>query len=314
MGGAAGAALKSGAETVTYEELDRNSSRLAKHLISLGVGPETIVGICLERSVEAVISSLAVFKARGAYLPLDPSYPRERLALMLGDAQPRVVITRRDRADQLPKGSWTVVSVDEVPSPDRETSLPAESASPEDLAYVIYTSGSTGEPKGVEVTQGNLMNLISWHQAAFDVTAIDRATLLASVGFDASVWETWPYLTAGASLYLPDEETRVSPERLRDWLIAEGISISFLPTVLAEQLMSIQWPAQTPLRCLLTGADTLHRFPPATLPFAIINNYGPTECTVVSTSGTVTPEVSRETLPTIGRPITNTSAYVLDEK
>ena len=129
------------------------------------------------------------------------------------------------------------------------------------LAYVIYTSGSTGQPKGVEVTIENLLNLISWHQREFEVSAKDRASHLASLSFDAAVWEVWPYLTAGSSLHLPEESTRVSPESLRDWLVANRITISFIPTALAESLMQMDWPAETALRFLLTGADTLHRYP-----------------------------------------------------
>lgn len=300
---------------MTYQELDQAATRLAHRLVALGVGTESIVGICLNRSFEAVIAALAVFKAGGAYLPLDPAYPLERLAFMLNDAQPRVLIARKSLFADLPQGAWATIAVDgDETNLEAETApLSIDSATPENLAYVIYTSGSTGEPKGVEVTHGSLMNLISWHQSAFAVTPAARASLLAAVGFDASIWEAWPYLTAGASLHLPDDNTRVSLELLRDWLIAEEITTSFLPTALAEGLMAMEWPARTALRFLLTGADTLHRFPASNLPFAVINNYGPTECAVVTTSGIVTPGVNREALPTIGRPITNTRVYVLDE-
>jgi amino acid adenylation domain-containing protein len=309
-------ALHAGADSISYEELDRKANPLAHYLISLGVGSESIVGICLERSPEAVVSALAVFKAGGAYLPLDPAYPRERLSMMLNDAQPRVVLTTSEMAGHLSEGNWKVVVLDDARKQIEgfSTTAPSISSEPENLAYVIYTSGSTGEPKGVEITNASLMNLIEWHQHAFGITAHDRASLLASVGFDASVWETWPYLTAGASLHLPTNEMRVSPELLRDWVVQERISISFLPTVLAESLMSLTWPDETSLRFLLTGADTLRRFPSADLPFAVINNYGPTECTVVATSGVVTPGLDRELLPTIGRPISNTSIYILDSE
>ena len=161
---------------------------------------------------------------------------------------------------------------------------------PDSLAYVIYTSGSTGRPKGVEITHANLRNLIDWHQAAFGVTAADRASQVAGLGFDAAAWEIWPHLTAGASLHIADELTRRSPHALRDWLVAERITIGFVPTVLAEQLLHADWPAETALRTLLTGADVLHRRPVAGLPFVLVNNYGPTECTVVATSGTVAPD------------------------
>jgi amino acid adenylation domain-containing protein len=309
-------ALRAGAAALTYGELDRDANRLAHYLTALGIGPESIVAICLDRSLDSVVCALAVLKAGGAYLPLDPAYPRERLAFMLNDAQPTVLLTNHEMAAQLPTGTWRVVDIDhDGPAIKRyPTDSPAYRSASEDLAYVIYTSGSTGEPKGVEVTQGSLMNLVSWHQETFDVTGSDRASLLAAVGFDASVWETWPYLTAGASLHLPDEDTRVSPERLRDWLVTEEITISFLPTVLAERAMTLAWPTNTALRFLLTGADTLHRFPPDNLPFKVINNYGPTECSVVATSGTVEPGVSRDVLPTIGPPIANTKVYILDEQ
>jgi len=309
-------ALHAGADSISYEELDRKANPLAHYLISLGVGSESIVGICLERSPEAVVCALAVFKAGGAYLPLDPAYPRERLSMMLNDAQPRVVLTTSEMAGHISEGNWKVVVLDDARKQIESfsTTAPSISSEPENLAYVIYTSGSTGEPKGVEITNASLMNLIEWHQHAFGITAHDRASLLASVGFDASVWETWPYLTAGASLHLPTNEMRVSPELLRDWVVQERISISFLPTVLAESLMSLSWPDETSLQFLLTGADTLRRFPTADLPFAVINNYGPTECTVVATSGVVTPGLDRELLPTIGRPISNTSIYILDSE
>jgi amino acid adenylation domain-containing protein len=299
---------------MTYAELDQSSSRLAQHLKTLEVRPGSIVGICLERSCDAVSSALAIFKAGAAYLPLDPSYPRERLATMLRDASPAVVLTTNERVAQILEGDWSTIAIDRLELAGYPPVAPAIQSAPEDLAYVIYTSGSSGEPKGVEITQASLMNLIKWHQDAFAVTSADRATLLASVGFDAAVWETWPYLTAGASLHLPDDETRIAPELLRDWLVEEEISISFLPTALAERLMGMEWPAHTRLRSLLTGADTLHRFPSADLPFKVINNYGPTECTVVATSGVVAPNISRETLPTIGHPIANTSIYILDEE
>lgn len=307
-------AVVAGKESITYRELDRRANQLANYLITLGVGPETIVGLCLERSPQSVIGALAVLKAGGAYLPLDPAYPTERLLFMLNDAQPRVLLTRPDLAEKLSGGIWKVVTV----AGNREiesysTDAPVKQVNPDNLAYVIYTSGSTGRPKGVEITHASLLNLVSWHRREFGVTRHDRASHLASVGFDAAVWEVWPYLAAGASLHLPDETTRVSPELLRDWLVANEITISFLPTALAERVMTLDWPAETVLRFLLTGADTLHRYPTDNVPFELVNNYGPTECTVVATSGRVQSGEGANSLPTIGRPVTNTQIYILDE-
>src|SRR5439155_111133 len=124
---------------------------------------------------------------------------------------------------------------------------------PEHLAYVIYTSGSTGRPKGVEITHGSLANLVTWHRRAFGVTADDRAPLYASPAFDAAVWEIWPYLVSGASLHLPPDAVRTDPEALRDWLVAQSITIGFVPTPIAERLMVLPWPMWTPLRARLLG-------------------------------------------------------------
>jgi amino acid adenylation domain-containing protein len=262
-----------------------------------------------------VICALAVLKSGGAYLPLDPSYPVERLAFMLSDAQPRVLITTNEIAAQLPERPWRTISIerDETLIAQERTDTPHNVITPEQLAYVIYTSGSTGRPKGVEITHASLANLVTWHQAAFEITSDDRASLLAGVGFDAAVWETWPYLTAGASLHLPDDATRLTPALLRDWLVSEQITTSFLPTALAERVMALDWPEHTALRTLLTGAETLRQFPSDDLPFRVVNNYGPTECTVVATSGVVPGDAYTNSLPTIGRAIANTQVYILDE-
>lgn len=308
-------ALMDRGRAITYSELDGRANQLANYLINCGVGPETIVALCLERSAESVMCALAVVKAGGAYLPLDPAYPTERLLFMLNDAQPRVVITREELATRLAGGIWKVASLDDKRGIENcSTDAPKNYVAPDHLAYVIYTSGSTGRPKGVEITHASLLNLVHWHRSEFDVTSRDRASHLASVGFDAAVWEVWPYLTAGASLHLPDEATRIAPASLRDWLVASEITISFLPTALAEALMTLSWPAETKLQLLLTGADTLHRYPTDNLPFVLVNNYGPTESTVVATSGRVRSGEGANSLPTIGRPISNTQVYILDEK
>lgn len=299
---------------LSYRELDERANQLAHRLVALGVKRESIVGICMKRSPEAIVCALAVLKAGGAYLPLDPGYPIERINFMLNEARPRVLIAENPRAEQLSTGAWNVINIDtdrtQIDSQPRTATEVEVNA--DQLAYVIYTSGSTGQPKGVEVTHQNLLNLVFWHRQEFEVTKRDRASHLASVGFDAAVWEVWPYLTAGASLHLTADETRVSPEQLRDWLVNEEVSISFLPTALAERMLALQWPEQSALRFLLTGADTLHRYPTAGLPFQLVNNYGPTECTVVATSGRVLPGSGANILPTIGRPIANTTVFILD--
>ena len=313
-------ALVSGNHYVTYGEVNARANQLAHGLRSLGIGPDVPVGLCMERSVELPIAALAILKAGGAYVPLDPSYPARRLSMLLEDSGTPVVVTQPGVAGNLPAGKWETVVLD-VDGLRRSvvdsTDLPVANTTPENLAYIIFTSGSTGRPKGVQITHGSLNNLVTWHQRAFDVSPADRATLLASPGFDAAVWEIWPYLTAGASLYVVDEAVRTTPAALRDWIVRTGITISFLPTVLAESMIGLQWPPESAFRVLLTGADTLRRYPPHDLPFALINNYGPTECTVVATSGRIRSEESSDTgsheLPSIGRPIDSVSVYVVDE-
>ncbi|MCU1307535.1 MAG: Peptide synthetase [Acidobacteriaceae bacterium] len=304
---------------LNYGELDGRAQRLAQHLRTLGVGPNVVVGLCLARSVAMVVGALGILKAGGAYLPLDPAYPATRLAFQLSDAQVSIVVTAQCMRERLPAGEWRVVGLDpEGREANLQTNsdtpvLPAIEAHEGDLAYVIYTSGSTGQPKGVELTHAGLENLISWHQLTFAVRPSDRATHQASPGFDAAVWELWPYLTAGASVHIPNDDTRSSPELFRDWLVKHAITIAFAPTPMAEQLMQLEWPSNTALRILLTGADTLRHYPSATLPFAVVNNYGPTECTVVTTSGTISPDGRPDRLPSIGRPITNMQVYILDD-
>jgi amino acid adenylation domain-containing protein len=261
-----------------------------------------------------VVAALGILKADGAYLPLDPAYPAERLAFMLEDAQVPVLITTSEIAQRLPEIDAEVVTMSAPQIMDNPDHLPRIDVLKIDLAYAIYTSGSTGTPKGVEITHAGLANLVAWHCQAFSVTPADRASHLAGLGFDAAVWELWPYLTAGASVHLADDVTRSSPELLRDWLVAKGITISFVPTPLAERMLFLDWPRETALRIMLTGGDTLHHYPPRGLPFALINNYGPTECTVVATSGQVLPETQPDVLPAIGKPIANTRIYLLDEQ
>jgi amino acid adenylation domain-containing protein len=300
----------------TYRELDTRANQLAHLLRSLGVGPDVPVGLCAGRSVDLVVGALGILKAGGAYVPLDPAYPANRLSMLLNDSQAPVLVTHPGVADQLPSGNWrtVVVEADGMEGVRYPSVPPVVETKAGDLAYIIFTSGSTGRPKGVQIPHASLLNLVVWHQRTFGITPADRATLHASPGFDAAVWEVWPYLTAGASLYLVDDAVRHAPEPLRDWMVAQGITISFLPTALAQYMVDLEWPRETALRVLLTGADTLRRYPPATLPFALVNNYGPTECTVVATSGTVPPGEGEGELPPIGRPIDNTHVYIVDEQ
>lgn len=308
-------AVATAKERLTYAELDSHANALAYRLRRLGVGPDVVVGLCSERCPAMVLGALGILKAGGAYLLLDPAHPSDRLAFKLSDAEVPVVVTSEGLATRLPAGPWRVVSVDsEMPElVSHPSEAQVSTTKPEHLAYVVYTSGSTGSPKGVAITHESLLNLAFWHRQAFDVAPEDRASHLAGLSFDAAVWELWPYLTAGATVHLAPEFVRQSPESLRDWLVASRITISFVPTPLAERMLMLEWPPETALRFLLTGGDTLHRYPPVNLPFELVNNYGPSECTVVATSEIIRGDARPAAEPPIGRAIANTQIYILNQ-
>jgi amino acid adenylation domain-containing protein len=305
-------------QELTYNELNCRANQLAHYLQSLGVKPDELVGICVERSLEMIVGLLGILKAGGAYVPLDPDYPLERISLMLEDAGLKVLLTQQKLIDKLSESqaNINIVCVDAdlpVISKEEQKNLITTIKS-SNLAYVIYTSGSTGIPKGVLVTHQGLLNLVFWHQNTFEITNLDKATQLAGTGFDAAVWELWPYLTAGASIYLVKPEILISLVELQKWLAAKKITISFLPTPIAEQLLSLEWTEiNVSLRTILTGGDKLNQYPSNFIPFQVVNNYGPTENTVVTTSGVViSGEKNNSLSPAIGRPIFNTQIYILD--
>jgi amino acid adenylation domain-containing protein len=295
---------------LTYGELNGEANRLARRLRRLGIRPGDRVALALDRSPELVAAALAVWKAGAAYLPLDLAHPAERRAELVADAGAALTLTldrwaggslgRILRLDA-DRESWAGESGEDL---ERTTG-------PGDDAYVIYTSGSTGRPKGVEVPHGGLANLIAWHLQAYGVTPADRASLVASPAFDAAVWEIWPPLAAGASLHVPPRDAAASPAALPAWLAAEGITLAFLPTPLAEAVLARELPAGLALRALLTGGDRLRRAPAADLGFRLVNHYGPTESSVVATAGEVVAGDPKP--PSIGRPIAGVEVLLLDE-
>ncbi len=308
----AATAVESAEGALTYGALDAWADRLAANLRGLGVGREARVAVVMEHSAARVAAVLAVHKAGGAYVSLDPADPPERLGFLLADCGAAVALSaapiaggRRcflvGREGLEPAGGAT---------PPQSAPPMAAAADPEDLAYVIYTSGSTGVPKGVEVPHRGLASLVAWHLAAYGLAPGDRTTQLAGVGFDASVWELWPTLASGATLVVAPAELRSDPPHLVPWLAAQEISVCFLPTPVAELALAEPWPPEVRLRALLTGGDRLRRAPRPGLPFRVINHYGPTENSVVATCGEVVPGAAGA--PPIGGPIANTRAYVLD--
>ena len=279
----------------SYGQLNKKACRMARVLRAKGVGAHDITALLMENSIEMVTAILAVLKAGAAYLPMDPEIPGERKKYMLADSGVRLVLTDTPADVVLPGGP------DDIPG-ETETGI---SPKPSEPAYVIYTSGSTGKPKGVVVEHGSLVNLCCWHNEDFSVTSRDRGTRYANPGFDASVWEIFPYLIAGASLYIVDDDIKLDLDELNRYFERHQVTISFLPTQVGEQFTKCE---NRSLRVLLTGGDKLKEF--IKRDYRLVNNYGPTENTVVSTSCTV--KDNYRNIP-IGRPISNNRVFILDK-
>ncbi|MGN6269154.1 MAG: non-ribosomal peptide synthetase [Sphingomonas sp.] len=295
-------ALEQAGHSRDYATLLGEADALAGRLAAAGVTPGSVVAVCLPRGIAQITALLAAWRAGAAYCPLDPAWPEARLAALVAELGAAALVTDREGI----AGTTPVVAPEGASVPG----FAPASASTDDTAYVIFTSGSTGKPKAVEVSHGNLAALVAWHNDAFDVRAGTRTSHLAGLGFDASAWEVWPTLAAGGTLALVDDATRLDAAALRDWLTSNRIEVAFAPTALAEPMVAMDWRADTSLRVLLTGADKLTVRPKAGQPFVFVNNYGPTESTVVATSGVVSAE--GEDLPPIGRAIAGTAIHLLD--
>ncbi|MGW7199934.1 amino acid adenylation domain-containing protein [Streptomyces chryseus] len=300
--------------SMTYGGLLAAANRLARELRSTGVRTESLVALVLDRSPLLVVAQLAVWHAGGCFVVLDASAPQQRLRSLIKQSGAVAVVVAsgcRTDLDHPAVLECQLESLSVAPSTPEQMDR-CEDLCPDQAAYVVYTSGSTGVPKGVHITHRGLSGLVDWHVEAFSLSPEDRTALIASPAFDAGIWEIWPTLCMGAVLAVPDADTRDSLSRLRDWIVRHAMTVCFVPTPMAEGLIDLEWPSHTALRFLLTGGDRLTRFPPPALPFQLVNNYGPSECTVVATSGTVTVTPADSTLPHIGRAIGGTVLHVLD--
>ncbi|WP_095118443.1 non-ribosomal peptide synthase/polyketide synthase [Pseudomonas sp. Irchel s3f10] len=297
-------------EQLSYAELNRHANALAHHLIALGVKPDDRVAIVARRGLDTLVGLVAILKAGAGYVPVDPAHPAERLHYLLSDSAPVAVLTQNNLRGRLPALTVPVIDLDPLTWPLSETSDPhVPGLTAAHLAYVIYTSGSTGLPKGVMVEHRTLSNLVDWHCSAFDLCAGRHTSSLAGFGFDAMAWEVWPALCAGATLHLaPTHEGSEDIDALLDWWRAQPLDVSFLPTPVAEYAFSQNLEHPT-LRTLLIGGDRLRQFS-RNQQFDVINNYGPTEATVVATFGRIEAGDALH----IGKPVANASVYLLDEQ
>ncbi len=306
-------AVSFGNHYLTYDELDRKSNQLAHYLIENSIETEVRVGVYLERSLEMITAMLGILKAGCAYVPIDTVYPLQRIKHIINCSHISILLTQKKLIHKIPsieKIIYLYFKKNMSDLIDKPTTSPGMKVSPHNIVYIIYTSGSTGKPKGVIVSHYSLYQLCKWHQKTFSITNRSCASQLASVAFDAMAWEVWPYLTIGAHLFLSPPNMVLRPEDLIAWLNANNITHCFSPTPIVETLLAQDWEKTISLKVLLTGGDKLKKLPPDNLPFTLVNNYGPTECTIVATSGIVS---GKEPLtPNIGRPISNTKTYILD--
>ena len=312
-------ALVLGDETLTYRALNARANRLARKLVALGVGRDARVGLCAERSFEMIVALLAIVKAGGAYVPLDPAYPAERLAFMLADAGVQVLLVDAALTDSLSAPGVTHVVLDELDlSAYPDDDLPARSGGG-DLAYVMYTSGSTGRPKGVAIPQRGISRLV----LAADFARLDRSrTLLAlaPISFDASTLEIWGALLCGARLVLYPERVPTA-EDLERVLLENGVTTLWLTAALFNSIVDERPRALRGLAECLTGGEALSvahvRRAQAELPPSVqlINGYGPTENTTFTCCHRIPRPLPADagSIP-IGRPIANTTVYVVDAR
>ena len=311
--------------TFTYRELNQQSNQLAHRLRALGVGPETLVGICIDRSLEMMVAILAVLKAGGGYLPLDPAYPKDRRAFMLNDAQAPVLLTESGLLADAPDYKCVTICLDtDWHSIDGESDTdPEPLAKPDNVAYVIYTSGSTGKPKGVMVTHANVTRLFTSTDHWFGFGPHDTWTLFHSFAFDFSVWEIWGALLYGGRLVVVPLVTAQSPAQFHELLVQQQVTVlnqtpsAFRQLIVADQ-ESCNWN-RLALRYVVFGGEALefkilrpwierHGDNPA-----LINMYGITETTVHVTYHKIdTARVGEETVSIVGVPIPDLQVYVLD--
>ena len=311
---------------LTYQQLNEQANRLAHYLRGLGVGPESRVGVCVERSLDMVVGLLATLKAGGAYVPLDPAYPKERLTFMQQDAQPKVILSQKRLAVSLPDQSIPVVYLDALPDQiARESSEnPASGVLPENPAYIIYTSGSTGQPKGVVIEHRSLVNYALAAVQKFAIAPGDRVLQFASINFDASAEEIYPCLISGATLVLRTEEMIQTAATFLALCQAWKITLLDLPTAywshLVTQMEGENLPLPPLIRLMIIGGESVL---PAKVALwhkrvgtrvRLFNTYGPTEATIVATWAEITDINAQPGKPVpIGRPVPNALIYVLDQ-
>lgn len=298
---------------LTYRELNARANRLAHYLRRLGVGPETLVGVFVERSIEMVVALLGVMKAGGAYVPLDPTYPQDRLAFMLEDAGLALLVTQPQLLDRLPQHKARVVCLDADQKEFAQESAenPRHSSNPANLAYVIYTSGSTGKPKGVQIPHRALVNFLESMRQRPGITDKDVLLAVTTLSFDIAGLELYLPLAAGARVVIVGRETLTNGGELAETIRGSGATIMQATPATWRLLLESGWQGEKRLKILCGGEGWPPELADALLSRcgSLWNMYGPTETTIWSA---VHPVDSADRAIPVGRPIANTRIYIVD--
>ena len=307
-------------QQISYRELNRKANQLAHYLRKLGMQPEVLAGICVERSIEMIVGLLGIFKAGGAYLPLDPGYPEKRTAFMLGDAQVQVLLTQKKFTAELPAGNTRMLCLDadwEDIAQEKEEN-PVSNVKPEHLAYVIYTSGSTGKPKGVMIEQRSLLNYLCWASEHLLSDNICMLPVVTSLTFDASLKQIFVPLLSGNTIWLLSEDVLVQPGVLLKSLGSQPhTGLNCVPSLWKALLDvidsgNVTFPAESLTSLFIGGEQVSKRLVERTFAafpdLRVCNLYGPTEATANASMAKILPGGGIS----IGRPIANTHIYILD--
>ncbi|MBD0386348.1 MAG: amino acid adenylation domain-containing protein [Nostoc sp. C3-bin3] len=309
-------------QSLTYRELNQRANQLAHYLQKLGVRPEVLVGICVERSFEMIVGLLGILKAGGAYLPLDPVYPQERLAYMLADAQVSVLLTQECLLANFPDTPAKVICIDdaELIAQQPQTN-PINHSKLDNLVYVIYTSGSTGKPKGVMIEQSSLVNYTQAAITEYGINSSDRILQFASISFDAAAEEIFPCLVQGATLVLRTDEMLSSIPHFLKECQQQLLTVLDLPTAFWQQLTfelaALKLTLPSFLRLVIIGGEKASIDKVLTWQqcvdkkIRLVNSYGPTEATVVATICDLSEQTFTQEIP-IGKAVSNIQTYILD--
>ncbi|MEW1695729.1 amino acid adenylation domain-containing protein [Streptomyces sp. NPDC093249] len=303
---------------LTYRELDERANQLAHRLAAREVRPGDRVGVCFPRGAESLIAQLACFKLACAAILLDSDFPEERVRFMIEDASAAIVLTLEAHVPKV-EGLAPVLALDTDDWRAEPVTAVSEPVGPDDLIHICYTSGSTGAPKAVMVRFGAARNLIHSMSELCGMDSTSQGTWLAAPGYGMIEVECFPVLAVGGTVHIPDVSVVASEYRLQEWFLREGITTTLLMKPMAERLWRLEWPEGTPLENIRVCGERIQSWPPAGLPFRLINLYGSAEATVVAACDITDlgerlgAEGRERRLPPIGRPTTNVTIYVLDE-